>query len=136
MDHKLLKKLYDETKIILDTPLKDFEELEKFHNGMVNKRIAILNESLKEINDSIKIIDYKLNKLHKKYETNYVDFNSELKDKFDEKYNEFSINKIKLQNYKNDYNYIINKQNEKKTNLEKRVQENNDFNKKEDIKKL
>ncbi|MEJ8553538.1 hypothetical protein [Tepidibacter sp. Z1-5] len=135
VDHKLLKKLYDETKILMDKPLKDFEELQKFHNGMVNKRITMLKESLEEMNSSLSVVDNELSRLRKEYETNYVSFNTELKDKFEEKYTEFSINKIKLQNYINDYEYIVTKKKEKQDNLDKKVKENNDFDKKEDIKK-
>lgn len=134
VDHRLLKKMYDETKVLLNKPLKDFEELEKFHNGMVNKRIEILRESLQEMEHSLKSVDDTLNKLRKEYETNYVNFNTELKDKFEEKYSEFSMNKIKLQNYINDYEYIVEKQKEKQRNLDKKVEKNNDFDKKQIIK--
>lgn len=134
VDHRLLRKLYDETKLIVSKPLKDFEELEKFHNGMVNKRIDILKESLIEIVNSLKDADVRLSDLRKEYELNYVSFNSELKDKFEEKYTEFSANKVKLQNYNNDYEYIIRKQEEKENNLEKRVHENSDINKLDNIK--
>lgn len=134
VDHRLLRKLYDETKLIVSKPLKDFEELEKFHNGMVNKRIDILKESLIEIVNSLKDADARLSDLRKEYELNYVSFNSELKDKFEEKYTEFSANKVKLQNYNNDYEYIIRKQEEKENNLEKRVHENSDINKLDNIK--
>ncbi|MGG7175518.1 DUF2326 domain-containing protein [Clostridium neonatale] len=135
VDHKLLKKLYNETNIYIDKPLMDFKELEQFHNGMVNKRIGMLKESLKELNDDLKKVEEELNNLRIKYEANYVEFNIEIKDKFEEKYNEFSINKIKLENFINDYNYIEKKQEEKKDNLSKKVEENSDYEKKEDIKK-
>lgn len=135
VDHRLLKSLYDETKISVDKPLMDFKELEKFHNGMVNKRIGMLKESLQELNGDLKKIEDELNDLRIEYETNYVKFNIEIKDKFEEKYNEFSINKIKLENFINDYNYIVKKQKEKQNNLSKRVEENSDEDRKEEIKK-
>lgn len=134
VDHKLLKILYDETKLNVANQLKDFEELEKFHNGMVNKRIEMLKESLIEITDYLKSIEPKLNELRKEYELNYVTFSSELKDKFEEKYAEYSINKVKLENYNNDYEYIITKQKEKDKNLEKKVHEDNDVSKIDNIK--
>ncbi|AQS11380.1 hypothetical protein CLOBY_35360 [Clostridium saccharobutylicum] len=136
VDHKLLKKLYNETKIYIDKPLMDFKELEQFHNGMVNKRIGMLKESLKELSDDLKKVEGELNNLRIEYEANYVEFNIEIKDKFEEKYNEFSINKIKLENFMNDYNYIELKQKEKKDNLSKKVEENSDDEEKEDIKKI
>jgi hypothetical protein len=134
VDHKLLKNLYDETKISVDKPLMDFKELEKFHNGMVNKRSGMLKESLRDLNYYFKKVEDELNNLRIEYETNYVQFNIEIKDKFEEKYNEFSINKIKLENFINDYNYIVKKQEEKQNNLSKRVEANSDNDKKEDIK--
>lgn len=134
VDHKLLKILYDETKLSVGKQLKDFEDLEKFHNGMVNKRVEMLKESLIEITNYLKIIESKLNGLRKEYELNYVTFSTELKDKFEEKYAEYSINKVKLQNYNNDYEYIITKQKEKEENLEKKVHEDSDASKIDDIK--
>jgi len=134
VDHKLLKSLYNETKLSVSKQLRDFEDLEKFHNGMVSKRIEMLKDSLVETTNSLISVEAKLSNLRKEYELNYVSFNSQLKDKFEEKYTEFSINKVKLQNYKNDYEYIIQKQKEKKNNLEKKVHEDSDLNKIEDIK--
>lgn len=134
VDHKLLKKLYDETKISVDKHLMDFKELEKFHNGMVSKRIGMLKDSLDDLSNNLKKVEDELNSLRIEYETNYVELNIEIKDKFEEKYNEFSINKIKLENYINDYNYIIKKQEEKQKNLSKKVEENSDKQKRENIK--
>lgn len=134
VDHRLLKMLYDETKLNVANQLKDFEELEKFHNGMVNKRIEMLKESLIEITNYLKSLEPKLNGLRKEYELNYVTFSSELKDKFEEKYKEYSINKVKLENYNNDYEYVIKKQKEKDKNLEKKVYEDNDVSKTDNIK--
>lgn len=134
VDHRLLKMLYDETKLNVANQLKDFEELEKFHNGMVNKRIEMLKESLIEITNYLKSLEPKLNGLRKEYELNYVTFSSELKDKFEEKYKEYSINKVKLENYNNDYEYVITKQKEKDKNLEKKVYEDNDVSKTDNIK--
>ena len=133
VDHKLLKRIYEETKLNVSKQLKDFKELENFHNGMVNKRINILNDSLNELKLSLKSSQENLFKLRKEYETNYISFNSELKDKFEEKYEEFSLNKIKLQNYINDYDYILKKQHEKEENLERKVSESNDSNKREKV---
>lgn len=134
VDHTLIKKLYDETKISIDKPLMDFKELEKFHNGMVSKRIGMLKDSLGDLSNNLKKVEEELNRLRIEYETNYVELNIEIKDKFEEKYTEFSINKIKLENYINDYNYIIKKQEEKQNNLSKKVEENSDKDKKEEIK--
>lgn len=134
VDHRLLKMLYDETKLNVANQLKDFEELEKFHNGMVNKRIEMLKESLIEITNYLKSLEPKLNGLRKEYELNYVTFSSELKDKFEKKYKEYSINKVKLENYNNDYEYVITKQKEKDKNLEKKVYEDNDVSKTDNIK--
>ncbi|NFO57257.1 DUF2326 domain-containing protein [Clostridium botulinum] len=133
VDHNLLRDLYNETQISIDKPLMDFEELEKFHNGMVNKRIGMLKESLETLVNDLKKVENELNKLRVEYETNYVNFNIEVKDKFEEKYNEFSVNKIKLENFTSDYNYIEKKQKEKQDNLSKKVEENNDETKKENI---
>ncbi len=134
VDHTLIKKLYDETKISIDKPLMDFKDLEKFHNGMVSKRIGMLKDSLDDLSNNLKKVEDELNSLRIEYETNYVELNIEIKDKFEEKYTEFSINKIKLENYINDYNYIIKKQEEKQNNLSKKVEENSDKDKKEEIK--
>lgn len=134
VDHKLLKTLYEETKLSLGNQLRDFEELEKFHNGMVNKRIKMLNESFIEMEEHLKYIEPKLTDLRKEYELNYVTFNSELKNKLDKKYEEYSINKVKLQSYNTDYEYIIKKQEEKDKNLEKKVHEDSDVKKIDDIK--
>ncbi|WP_297427920.1 DUF2326 domain-containing protein [Clostridium sp.] len=135
VDHLLLKNLYDETKILLDKPLRDFKELEEFHNGMVNRRIDILEESLKETSEFVDKVNVKLNSLRASYEMNYVSFNSEIKDKFEEKYNEFSKNNIKLESYINDYGYIVKKNKEKQDNLSKKIKDDNDINEKEEIKK-
>ena len=134
VDHKVLKTLYEETKLSVGNQLRDFEELEKFHNGMVNKRIEMLNESFIEMEKHLKHIEPKLTDLRKEYELNYVTFNSELKDKLEEKYEEYSINKVKLQAYNTDYEYIIKKQEEKDKNLEKKVHEDSDIKKIDDIK--
>ena len=133
VDTKLLRQLYEETKLTLDKQLCDFEDLEKFHNGMVNKRIVMLQASLGELIDQSKFIYDQLQQLRKAYETNYVSFNVELKDKFEEKYNEYAINKIKLENFINDYDYVIEKFQEKENNLSKKVAENSDKSKKDEI---
>lgn len=133
VDTKMLKQLYDETKLSINSKLRDFEDLEKFHNGMVNKRIAMLRESMDDLHVQLNVINSKRQKLQKDYEANFVSFNVELKDRFEEKYNEFSKNKIKLENFINDYNYIIEKQKEKEINLGKKIVENNDGHKKQEI---
>ncbi|MBB2184493.1 DUF2326 domain-containing protein [Lachnospiraceae bacterium MD1] len=130
VDTKILRQIYEKTELVLDKQLCDFEELEKFHNGMINKRIAMLQTTLNELETESKIIYDELQKLQKVYEKNYVSFNVELKDKFEEKYNDYAINKIKLENFINDYNYIIEKFQEKENNLSKKVEKNNDKTKK------
>lgn len=133
VDIKMLKQLYDETKLSLNSKLRDFEDLERFHNGMVNKRIAMLRQYMDELQEELSGINLKLQQLRKDYETNYVTFNVELKDKFEEKYSEFSLNKIKLENFINDYNYLIEKQKEKEINLSKKIVESDNNQKKQEI---
>ncbi|QNU66946.1 DUF2326 domain-containing protein [Ruminiclostridium herbifermentans] len=133
VDTKILKKLYDETKLSLDSQLRDFEDLEKFHNGMVNKRITMLKEAMNELQVELNSTNLELKKLQKDYENNFVSFNIELKDKFEEKYGEYSKNKIKLENFENDYNYVVEKQKEKDNNLSKKITQNNNGNKKQEI---
>ena len=133
VDTKMLKQLYDETKLSLNNQLRDFEDLEKFHNGMVSKRISMLRESMGDLQSELDRTNSKLQQLRKEYETNYVSFNVELKDKFEEKYSEFSLNKIKLENFVSDYNYLIEKQKEKERNLSRKVAENNDIIKRQQI---
>lgn len=133
VDHRMLKKLYNETKISINDKLRDFQQLENFHNGMVNKRIEMLKKSLEEMEKQMQTIENELIGERKEYETNYISFNVELKDKFEEKYNEFSINKIKLESFISDYDYVVMKQKEKIDNLTKKVKDNNDVIKKEQI---
>lgn len=134
VDHKLLKMLYDECKLKLDIPLREFQELEEFHNSMLNSRITMLEKSLIETTNYVNIINKELNVLRKDYEENFVEFNSEIKDKFEEKYNDFSKNNIKLENYISDYRYIIQKKEEKKNNLSKKIKDIDDNVEKEKIK--
>lgn len=134
VDHKLLKMLYDECKLKLDIPLREFQELEEFHNSMLNSRITMLEKSLVETTNYVNIINKELNVLRKDYEENFVEFNSEIKDKFEEKYNDFSKNNIKLENYISDYRYIIQKKEEKKNNLSKKIKDIDDNVEKEKIK--
>ncbi len=133
VDSKMLKKLYDETKLSLNSQLRDFEDLEKFHNGMINKRIAMLKESMNELQVELKDTNSELTKLQKDYENNFVSFNIELKDKFEEKYSEYSKNKIKLENFISDYTYIVEKQKEKDVNLSKKIAGNNNAHRKQEI---
>lgn len=96
IDTRLLKRLYEETKLVLDKQLREFEDLEKFHNGMVNKRIDMLKESLDEVVSQAKLIYRNLQELRRKYEINFVSLNVELKDKFEEKYSELLLTKLNL----------------------------------------
>lgn len=132
-DTKMLKQLYEETKLSINSKLRDFEDLEIFHNGMVSKRIMMLQKSSDELQIALNEVSFKLQQLQKDYESNFVSFNIELKDKFEEKYSEFSKNKIKLESFINDYNYVIEKQKEKEINLSKKIAENNDGHKKQEI---
>lgn len=136
VDHKILKRLYDETGISLNKQLRDFEELEEFHNGMVNKRIEMLEKSLMEQSNEVTDLELKINKLRKIYENNYVSFNSELREVYEEKVNEYSESKIKLENAKNDFSYIEKKENEKTKNLSNKVEGINNIEKKEHIVKI
>jgi uncharacterized protein YydD (DUF2326 family) len=133
VDHRLLKMLYDETKLSVDSKLKEFEDLEQFHNGMVNKRIAMLEKSLIELELDIDKLTKELSDKREDYEAMFIDYNVVLKDKFEEKYNEYTLNKIKLETYISDYEYILRKIEEKEINLSKKVVENNDIDKKKQI---
>lgn len=133
VDTKLLRQLYEETKLILDKQLCDFEDLEKFHNGMVNKRIAMLKETHKELSSQVRDVYDILQEQRRLYEKKYVSLNVELKDKFEEKYKEFSINNIKLETFNHDLNYINEKLEEKEDNLSKIVAENTDKTIKDEI---
>ena len=136
VDHKMLKRLYEETGLALDKQLRDFEDLEKFHNGMVNKRIEMLKKSLYEQCEKVEKIEEHLNNIRRNYEINYVSFNSELREKFEEKVNEYSVNKVKLDNAKNDLEYILNKLKEKDYNSSKKVEEHDNLDKKKEIENI
>lgn len=136
VDINMLKNLYEETKLSLNKELCDFKELEEFHNGMVNKRISMLKYSLGELINSSTNINKKLQNLRKTYEDNYVGLNVEIKDRFEEKYKEYTLNNIKLENFINDYNYINLKIAEKEDNLKKKVAENKDISKINDIEEV
>ena len=133
VDHRLLKSIYDETKLLMTEPLKDFKDLENFHNGMITKRKHILEASLKKLEYELQEIEKRLNELRQHYETDYISFNTLLREKFDEKYKKYSDNKIKLSNYLNDYQYIKEKISEKDSNNQKKIIEGNCNSKKEDI---
>lgn len=133
VDHRYLRKLYEETKLLIEKPLKDFKDLEEFHNGMINKRKKILQESLSSLELELNEIEQNLNELQHHYETNYISFNSLLKEKFEEKYKNYSDNKLKLSNYTSDYDYIVKRLEEKNTNNQKKIVEENVTNKKEKI---
>lgn len=136
VDINMLKNLYEETKLSLNKELCDFKKLEEFHNGMVNKRISMLKYSLGELINSSTNINKKLQNLRKTYEDNYVGLNVEIKDRFEEKYKEYTLNNIKLENFINDYNYINLKIAEKEDNLKKKVAENKDISKINDIEEV
>lgn len=133
VDHRFLEAIYEETKLLMKEPLKDFKDLELFHNGMIDKRKRILQESLLSLEKEVNRIEEKLNSLRQRYETNYVSFNSLLREKFDEKYKKYSDNKLKLSNYRNDYEYIKFKNEEKEENNQNKIAEENDINKKQEI---
>ena len=133
VDTKLLRRLYDETKLTLEKQLCDFEDLEKFHNEMINKRISVLEAALAELEHNAKSLSDILENIKKKYESSYISFNSELKEKFEEKYSDYVTNKIKLDNYYNDYGYINEKLEEIDTYTSKKVTESKDKDEKDSI---
>lgn len=123
VDTKLLRQLYEETNISLDQQLCDFEDLKLFHNGMVNKRIEMLEEALRGVDKEIREISIELQEKRKKYESKFVSFNVELKDRFEEKYKDFAENKLKLDGYTNDFGYIKDLLEKKEMNLKKKSDE-------------
>ncbi len=133
VDINLLKKLYDETNLIIDSPIKDFEEFTNFHNGMVKKRIEMLDAVYSNLLSTIKTLTSELEQIHEKYESNYVNFNVELKEKFEEKYSEYTKNKMNLENSKQDYEYIIKKQKEIAFNLSNKTLQDSDEDNLKDI---
>lgn len=133
VDINLLKKLYDETNLIIDLPIKDFEDYTDFHNGMVKKRIEMLDAVYSNLQTTIKTLTSKLEQIHEKYESNYVNFNVELKEKFEEKYSEYTINKMNLENSKQDYEYIIKKRKEIAFNLSNKTLQDSDEDNLKDI---
>ncbi len=133
VDINLLKKLYDETNLIIDSPIKDFEEFTNFHNGMVKKRIEMLDTVYSNLLSTIKNLTSELEQIHEKYESNYVNFNVELKEKFEEKYSEYTKNKMNLENSKQDYEYIIRKQKEIAFNLSNKTLQDSDEDNLKDI---
>ena len=133
VDSKLLRRLYEETKLNLNEKLRDFEDLEKFHNGMVHKRIDMLRAALEDVINKAKDISDRLRELRTTYESNYVSLNVAIKDKFEEKYTEYTNNKIKLENFINDHNYVLKKIEEKENNLSKKVALSDDKSKRENI---
>lgn len=133
VDHRFLRNLYEDTKLLMDGPLKDFKDLEEFHNNMIDKRKKVLHNSQLSLHQEIVKIEELLNKLHYHYETNYISFNSLLKERFEEKYKKYSDNKLKLSNYSSDYEYIQKKILEKKENDCRKIVEDDVNNKKEAI---
>lgn len=132
-DSKLLRKLYEETKLSLEKQLCDFEDLEKFHNGMVTKRVKVLKNSYEELSTHLKELENQLVSLRSEYENSYVSLHVEINDKFEEFYTEYTSNKIKLETFVSDYNYVLEKLKEKDKNLSNKVVENSDKTKKEEI---
>lgn len=114
VDYKILKTLYDETNAILNKPLKEFRELELFHNGMVQKRIQVLENSLKDNNILLDKLEKELKIMRKDYENSYTTFNSELNEKFEEKFTDYTLKKDTLASIKNDYDYLLKKIQDKK----------------------
>jgi hypothetical protein len=136
VDHRFLEVIYEETKLLMKEPLKDFKDLENFHNGMIDKRVKILRQSLQDLINELCEIEYSLNKLRKHYEFNYISFDSLLKEKFEEKYNKYNEYKLKLGNYLNDYEYIKIKIKEKEENNQKKIIEEKDNNKNQEIENI
>ncbi len=134
VDERILQNLYDETNGTVSSVICDFRDLQTFHNGMLSKRLDILFKALKQKEGMLKEVTLELNKLQKKYEEEYVTFNCELKDKFEEKYTEFVVNKVKYENALNDYQYILKMEAKKEDNLKGRVLEDNNYERQEEIK--
>lgn len=136
VDIKLLRRLYEESKLIMEKPIREFEDLETFHNEMVKKRIQMLRNSLEEIRKVITDINKSLTSKKKIIESSYVSFNLELREKFEEKYHDYSKIKIKLENHLSDYKYVLSITEEIEDNLTQKVKGNSDDGKKKDIEDL
>lgn len=134
VDERLLQNLYEETKGVVGELILDFKDLQTFHNGMLSKRLEILLRALKQKEDLLSQINLELETLQRSYEEGYVTFSCELKEKFEEKYAEFAVNKVKYENALNDYDYILKMEQEKQNNLKNKVFVDNDSSKQEDIK--
>lgn len=126
VDHKLLKKLYEETKLNVTTQLKDFHDLEQFHNSMVNKRIEMLRKSLKEMKYYLEVNTSRLNELREQFEKNYISYSIELNDKLENKFKEYFENQTKLETYEAEYQDIEIKLQQKEENLKMIVYEEAD----------
>lgn len=133
VDHRMLEAVYENTKVLMKEPLMDFKDLETFHNSMIENRITLLKNSLKELEANVLQSDNRLQSLRRHYESNYVSFNTLLREKFEEKYKKYSDNKVKLDTYLSDYNYIISKNDDKKQNNTKKVAQKDNKSKKDDI---
>jgi hypothetical protein len=133
VDIKMLKALYAETKLHLSKSLYDFNDLTNFHNSMVNKRIEMLQAALNEITKDTQQLALKLQEQRKIYESKYVSFNVILKDKFEEKYNEFITNKIKLETYISDFQYIKQQIEIKNNNIRNKLIRNDNSKKRNEI---
>ncbi|EEA85995.1 DUF2326 domain-containing protein [Peptacetobacter hiranonis] len=108
IDHSSLKKLYDETvSINLENTLKSFKELEDFHNGMINKRIDILDKNQIEIQNRICELDIKLKSLKEEFEQNYTTFDFEFANKFEEHFDTYNQTKENYIVAKDDYQYVL-----------------------------
>lgn len=134
VDERLLQNLYEETKGVVGKLILDFKDLQNFHNGMLSKRLEILFRALKQKEDLLFQINLELETLQRSYEEEYVTFNCELKEKFEEKYAEFAVNKVKYENALNDYAYILKMEKDKQNNLKNKIFIDNDSSKQEDIK--
>lgn len=134
VDERILQNLYEETKGVVGELILDFKDLQTFHNGMLSKRLEILLRALKQKEDLLSQINLELETLQRSYEEGYVTFSCELKEKFEEKYAEFAVNKVKYENALNDYDYILKMEQEKQNNLKNKVFVDNDSSKQEDIK--
>lgn len=134
VDDRLLQNLYEETKGNVEKLIIDFKDLQTFHNGMLSKRIEILLRALKQKEDLLSQTNLELESLQRSYEEEYVTFSCELKEKFEEKYAEFTVNKVKYENAINDYDYILKMEQEKQNNLKNMVFIDNDTVEQEDIK--
>lgn len=96
----------------------------------------MLRNSLEEIRKVLTDINKSLTSKKKIIESSYVSFNLELREKFEEKYHDYSKIKIKLENHLSDYKYVLCITEEIEDNLTQKVKGNSDDGKKKDIEDL